>query len=52
LAVAIERDLYNNIRDIDVCTAFEMLKVKVLIIFLGTKGFSPRRDKRYTLNIE
>jgi hypothetical protein len=27
---------------------FEMLKVKVLIIFLGTVGFSLRRDGRGT----
>jgi hypothetical protein len=26
--------------DIDMCTDFEMLKVKVSIIFLGTGGFS------------
>ena len=29
------------------CTDFEMLKVKVPIIFLGTVGFSLRRDGRY-----
>ena len=45
--MATEHDLYKNIRDIDVCTEFEMLKVKVPIIFLGTVGFSPRRDGRY-----
>lgn len=39
-----ECDLYNNVRDINVCTDFEMLKVKVPIIFLGTEGFSPRKD--------
>jgi len=31
-------------RGIGVCKEFEMLKVKVPIIFLGTEGFSPRRD--------
>jgi hypothetical protein len=36
-----EHDLYENMRDIDVCTEFKMLKVKVPIIFLGTVGFSP-----------
>ena len=42
-----EHDLYNNVEDIDVCTEFKMLKVKVPVIFLGTEGFSPRRDGRY-----
>jgi hypothetical protein len=50
--MAIKRDLYNNIRDIDVCIAFRVLKVKVLVIFLIIKGFSLRKDKRYTLNIK
>ncbi len=37
--------MYRNMRDIDVCTEFELLKFKVPIIFLGTEGFSPlRRD--------
>jgi hypothetical protein len=31
-----------------VYTEFEVLKVKVLIIFLGTVGFSLRREGRYT----
>jgi hypothetical protein len=44
--VAIEHDLYKNIRDVDVCTEFEMLKVKVPINFLGTVGFSLRREGR------
>ena len=34
--VATEHDLYENIGDIDVYTEFEMLKVKVPIIFSGT----------------
>jgi hypothetical protein len=33
--------------DVDVCIEFEMLKVKVPIIFLGTMGFSPPREGRY-----
>jgi len=41
-----EHDLCKNIRDIYVCTDFEILKVKVPIIFLGTVGFSLRRDGR------
>lgn len=34
-------NLYKYMGDIDVCIEFEMLKVKVPIIFLGTVGFSP-----------
>ena len=34
-----EIHLYKNIGDVDVCTEFEMLKVKVPIIFLGTSRF-------------
>jgi hypothetical protein len=30
------------------CTKFEFFKVKVLIIFLGTKGFLQYKDRRYT----
>jgi hypothetical protein len=45
--VATEHDLYQNIGDIDVCIEFEVVKVKVPIIFLGTVGFSLRRDGRY-----
>jgi hypothetical protein len=45
--VATERDLYKIIGDIDVCIKFDLLKVKVPIIFLGTVGFSLRRDGRY-----
>jgi hypothetical protein len=30
-----------------VCLEPELLKVKVPIIFLGTVGFSPRREGRY-----
>ena len=42
-----EHDLYKNMGDVGVRTDFEMLKVKVPIIFLGTVGFSLRRDGRY-----
>lgn len=45
--MATEHNLYKNIGDIDVCTEFEMLKVKVPITFLGTVGFSPLREGRY-----
>jgi hypothetical protein len=34
-----ERDLYKNIGDVDVCTEFEMLKVKVPIIFSAWRVF-------------
>jgi len=37
--------------DIDVCTEFKMLKVKVPINFLGTVGFSQRREGRYLLGL-
>jgi hypothetical protein len=47
LGLAIEYDLYKEIRDIDMCIDFEMLKVKVPIRFLGTMGFSPHREGRY-----
>jgi hypothetical protein len=47
--VAIEQDLCKNIGDIDACTDFEMLKVKVPINFLGTAGFSLRREGRYCI---
>lgn len=44
--VAIEYDFYKYIGYADVCTEFEMLEVKVPIIFSGTQGFSARRDRR------
>lgn len=47
LGMATEHDLYKIIKDIDVCTEFEMLQVKVPISFLGTVGFSLRREGRY-----
>jgi len=49
--VITEHDLYKNIRDVDVCTEFEMRKVKVPIIFLGTVGFSLLRDGRYLIRV-
>jgi hypothetical protein len=42
-----KRDVYKEIRDIDLCIDFEVLKVKVPFRFLGTVGFSPRREGRY-----
>ncbi len=44
--MATEHDLYKNIEDFDACSEFEMLKVKVPIIFLGTVGFSLPREGR------
>jgi hypothetical protein len=43
-----EHALYKTIESIDVCTESELLKLKVPIIFLGTVGFSLRRDGRYS----
>jgi hypothetical protein len=37
--------------NIDVCAEPELLEVKVLIVFLGTAGFSLRRDGRYEFNL-
>ena len=42
--MATEHDLYKTIRDVDMCTEFEMLKVQVPIIFLGIVGFSLLRE--------
>lgn len=44
--MATEHDLYKIMGDFDVCAEFKMLKVKVLNIFLGTVGFSLRREGR------
>ena len=41
-----EHDLCNNIRDVDMRIKFEMLKVKVPIIFFGTVGFSLPKEGR------
>ena len=43
-------DIYKEIRDIDLCIDFEVLKVKVPIIFFGTQGFPARRDRCYNDN--
>jgi hypothetical protein len=45
--VAMEHDLYINIKIIDVCTEFDIFGVKVPIIFFGTPVFSARGDRRY-----
>jgi hypothetical protein len=41
-----EHNVLKIIGDIKVCTDFNMLQVKVLIIFFGTPVFSARRDGR------
>jgi hypothetical protein len=41
-----EYDLYKIIGNVDVCIEFELLEVKVPIIFLGTVGFSLHREGR------
>jgi hypothetical protein len=43
---ATDYDLYRKIRDINIYREFEMLKSKVLIIFLGMVGFSLPGDRR------
>ena len=43
---SIPRTVYQNIRDIKVCTDFKILEVKVLIKFPGTWGFPLHRDGR------
>lgn len=47
--MATEYDLYENIENINIYAEFEILKVKVPIIFLGTVGFSPPREGHYLL---
>jgi hypothetical protein len=47
--VTIKRYLYIEIGDIDMYIEFEMLKVKVSIKFLGTMGFSLRREGCYRI---
>jgi hypothetical protein len=44
--VATVHNLYITIGDLDICIEFELLEVKVPIVFLGTEGFSLRRDRR------
>jgi hypothetical protein len=46
LRVTTEYNLYKIIKQVEVCTKFKLLKVKVPIIFLGTAGFLLRRDRR------
>lgn len=44
--MATEYDLYKIMGDTDMRTEFEMLKVKVLVIFRGMVGFSLVREGR------
>ena len=50
--MAIAHGLYRTIGNINVCAEPELLKVKVLIVFLGTVGFSLRRDGRYYILLD
>jgi hypothetical protein len=43
----VEYDLCTKLEDFNVCTEFGLFEVKVPFIFLGTVGFSARRDRRY-----
>lgn len=43
MRVAIVQDLYRIIADINMCTDFELLEVKVPLIFLDMVGFSALR---------
>ena len=45
--MAIVHGLYRIIENTNVYTEFVLLEVKVPIVFLGTVGFSLRRDGRY-----
>ena len=42
-----EYDLYKSLGDVDIYEVFDVFEVEVPVIFLGTEGFSPRRDGRY-----
>jgi hypothetical protein len=42
--VVTEHDIYKSIGIINMYTESELLKVKVPMVFLGTVGFSLRRD--------
>ena len=42
-------DLYRTIRNKDACIEFELLEVKVPIVFLATVGFSRPRERRYVM---
>lgn len=46
--MATEHNSCKNMGDNQFEYEFDMLKVEVPIIFLGTVGFSPRREGRYT----
>ena len=46
--MALEPGLYKNIRVIEACTDFEMIEVKVSIIFSCVVGFPPHREGRYS----
>ena len=52
LNLATEHNIFKNIRNIDMYIDFEMIKVKVPMKFLGTAGFSLRRDGHYSLSIQ
>ena len=43
--MAIVHNLYRNIVNINIYTEFELLEVKVPIIFLGIVGFSLLREE-------
>jgi hypothetical protein len=44
--VVIKHDAYKEIRDLDLCIDFKVLKVKVPFKFLGIVGFSLRKEGR------
>lgn len=46
LGIAMKRNIYKEIRDINLRIDFKVLKVQVPFRFLGTVGFSPRREGR------
>jgi hypothetical protein len=41
-----EGNFQNSLKDIKIYIDFEILKVKVPMIFYGTHGFPARRDRR------
>ena len=42
----IVHDLYKSMTNVDVCTEFESLEIKVSLIFFDTKDFSSHKDER------
>ena len=46
LMVAIEDDFHKIFRGINRCREYNMFKVNVYVRFLGTPGFSARREGR------